>query len=305
MILNFSGIVLSVILFINSSILFSENVKGLVGRRIKKSINVFEKKPLRGLIFGTVSTSILQSSTASSILIASLVNSSILTFKSSVPLILGMNIGTTITSQLIAFKFFNFSPFLLLFGIIVHYFGRGLKKYSKAIINFSLIFLSIFFISFFIEKTDIHLFTDLVANLENLFLLIFIGVILTTVFQSSSFISGLVLALSFSSILNLPQAIALILGAKIGTTSSVILATLSMNKEAKRVALSHFLFNFFSVILVIPLLPLFFKLAPIISDQLPLQIVFLQLIITVFCALFFLILIKPFTKLLSFIIKSD
>ena len=181
--------------------------------------------------------------------------------------------------------------------------GRVISKYSKAVIYFGLIFFAIYLVSIFVGKFDPELLTKLLAFTNNSLWAIVAGIIATLILQSSSVVTGLVLVLAGTGQIDFQQSIGLILGANIGTTSTVIIASLAMNKEAKRVALSHFLFNLIGVLILFPFLGDFYFLVDWLDGDLVRMIANTHLIFNVFCAILFLILIKPFSWLIMKIIK--
>ncbi len=301
--LMFLGIVASVAMFLFSAIYFSRVVKESVGAELKKAIETLTLTPLRGLFVGGITTAILQSSTAVSVLVASLVDAGVIKYFASLGLIFGVNIGTTITSQLIALNFMRISPFIILFGTILYFWGNGLKKYAKPIIFFGMLFLSILSISYFVSEIDQALLISIVSLASNVYLSIFFGMLLSIFLQSSSVVSGLVLVMASSGILDLSQATGIVLGANIGTTSTVILASLALNKYAKRVAAAHFFFNFIGVLLVLPVLHVLYGMVESLGGSLQQQIANIQLIFNLTCALLFLVFVKPYSKFISWLIR--
>lgn len=299
----FLGIIASVALFLFSAISFSRIVKKNVGAELKKAIETLTLTPLRGLFVGGIVTAILQSSTAASVLVAGLVDAGVIKYFASLGLIFGVNIGTTITSQLIALNFMRISPFIILFGTILYFWGNGLKKYAKPIIYFGTLFLSILSISYFVSEIDQSLLISIVSLSSNIYLSILLGMLLAICLQSSSVVSGLVLVMAGSNILSLSQATGMILGANIGTTSTVILASLALNKYAKRVAAAHFFFNFIGVLLVLPVLHVLYGIVETLGGSLQQQIANIQLIFNLICALVFLVFIKPYSKFISWVVK--
>jgi phosphate:Na+ symporter len=132
---------------------------------------------------------------------------------------------------------------------------------------------------------------------------ILVGIIASILLQSSSVVSGIILVLAGAGQIDLAQSVGLILGANIGTTSTVIIASLTMGKEAKKVAMSHFLFNFIGVILLLPFLGYFYKAVQWLDGDTIHQVSNIHLIFNLVCATLFLIVVRPFSRLVNFIIK--
>lgn len=305
--LNISGIILgiagSVSLFLFSVISFGNEIRHTAGHKIKALLSLLTSNPVKGVVLGTVSTAILQSSSAVSVLVASLADVGLIPFYSTLGVIFGVNIGTTITSQLVAFNAMSVSPFIILLGLIVYWWGNSFKKYGKPIIYFGLLFFSIYLISIFVSHVDQGLLGSYLSITSNPIIAILIGVLASVVFQSSSVVSGIVLVLVGAGYIDLAQSVGLILGANIGTTSTVIIASLTMGNEAKKVALSHFLFNFLGVIIILPFLGYFYKTVQWLDGDLVHQVANIQLIFNLFCALVFLLAIKPFSLLVNKFIR--
>lgn len=296
------GIIGSVALFLFSVISFGNVIKHSTGERIKSFLSSVTSNPFKGLVFGAVSTGILQSSSATSVLVASLADAGFISFLNSLGVIFGVNIGTTITSQLVAFNVMEISPFIILFGFIVKIWGNSFKKYGTPIIYFGLLFFSIYIISFFVSQIDQQLLGSYLSVTSNILIAILIGVIASTIFQSSSIVSGIVLVLAGVGHINLAQSVGLILGANIGTTSTVIIASLAMGKEAKKVAISHFLFNFLGVLIILPFIGYFYDVVKWLDGDTVHQVANIHLLFNLACSVVFIIAIKPFAYLVNKII---
>jgi len=300
-----AGIIFSVLLFLYSVISFGKVIKVHSGPKIKELLSSMTSNPIKGVVFGTISTAILQSSTAASVLVASLTDAGLISFYNTVGVILGVNIGTTITTQLIAFNFMHISPFVIIFGVLLYFWGKSFSKYSKPVIYFGLLFFAIYLISFFVSQIDTSYVRDLFSFSSNIFYAILIGIIACLIFQSSSVVSGVVLVLTGSGIIDVTQGVGLILGANIGTTSTVIIASFTMGKEAKKVALTHFLFNFLGVLFILPVLKYFLIGLSYLGDDAVHKIANVHLLFNILSAIIFLILIRPFRVLIEFVINKS
>jgi phosphate:Na+ symporter len=297
------GIIGSIALFLYSVVSFGRMIKRSAGDKAKKFLSSMASNPLKGVLFGAVSTAILQSSSATSVSVASLADAGLISFYSTLGIIFGVNIGTTITSQLVAFNVMAASPFIILLGVIVKLWGNSFKKYGKPIIYFGLLYFSIYLISVFVSYIDQQLLGSYLSVTSNLFVAILVGLISSILFQSSSVVSGIVLVLVGGGYIGLNQAIGFILGANIGTTSTVIIASLTMGKIGKRVAMSHFLFNLLGVLAFIPFIGYFLKIVQWLDGDAVHQVANIYLIFNLICTIIFLFAIKPFHRLVNKIIK--
>jgi len=288
------GIIGSVALFVYSISSFNRVIKAAVGERFRNLLRALTSRPLKGAVVGTVATIIFQSSSATSVLVASLVDAGYITFFSSLGVIFGVNVGTTITSQLIAFDVMSVSPYIVIAGLIVYWWGGTFRKYGKPIIYFGLLFFSIYLISLLVQRIDPLALAPMVALASKPVLAIVLGAAAAVLFQSSAAVSVMVLVLAGAGLIDLPQSVGLILGANIGTTSTVIIGSLAMKREGKKVALAHFLFNFFGVLIVLPFLNLFYSIVRFIDGDLVHQIANIHLIFNIFVAAIFLLAVRPF-----------
>jgi phosphate:Na+ symporter len=298
------GIVGSIALFLFSVFSFSEIIKHIAGPRIKSLLQSLTSNPFKGTLLGLASTAILQASAATVIITASLSNAGLISLYNSLGIIFGANIGTTITSQLIAFNIMSISPFIIIIGIMTYFSGRNFKKFGKPIIYFGLLFFSIYLISYFVSFIDKTLISSLLSNVSSPFIAILVGIVATIILQSSSVVSGIVLVLTGAGHIDLIQAIAMILGANIGTTFIVMLASTTMNLEAKKVALSHFLFNFIGVLIFLPFINYLSIWVSKFGGDLVHQVANTHLIFNIVCTTIFLIFIKPFHSLINILIKK-
>ena len=130
---------------------FSRHIRKMADGRFKSALRKLTRNPLGGLALGAIFTALIQSSTATTVILAGLANAGIVSFQQSMGIILGANIGTTITSQLIALKVTNIAPYFILLGFLITYFGRERKSWGKPIFYFGLVFFSISLISLYIE----------------------------------------------------------------------------------------------------------------------------------------------------------
>ncbi|MFA6797460.1 MAG: Na/Pi symporter [Candidatus Paceibacterota bacterium] len=297
------GMTGSISLFLYAVISFGKLIKENAGQKIKELLYSMTSNPVKGVFFGAISTTILQSSTAASVIVASLADAGVINFYHSIGIIFGVNIGTTITSQLIAFNIMSISPYIIILGVLLYFWGRGYKKYAKSIIYFGLLFYSIYLISIFALKIDNNVIGYILSFNQNILFIILIGIVSSVILQSSSVVTGLVLVFVGNGTISIIQAVGLILGANIGTTSTVLIASTAMGKDGKKVALTHLLFNFVGVIIFLPVLKYFIIFVEWIGGDVVHKVANIHLLFNLFCVFIFLLMIRPFSILINKIIK--
>lgn len=294
-----------VFIFIFSINKFSKQINQVAGNNFKFFLEKLTKNPIIGTLTGAVVTSVIQSSTATTVMTVGLVNAGIITFYESLGVIFGANIGTTITSQLIALNVTAIAPFIIIFGFLLLKFGKKYSIYGKSVFYFGLVFFCISLITQIVSPlTGNEKILHIISGIKTIPIAIIVGIIITTIFQSSSVTGGLILALATSGLIDLPQGIGLMLGANIGTTSTALLVAIPMDIESKKTALAHFLFNTIGVILIYPFLSPLIDLITSLGGNTTQQIANMHLLFNLVIAIVFLIFIKRFYLMINWISKS-
>ncbi|PNU18750.1 Na/Pi cotransporter [Geothermobacter hydrogeniphilus] len=242
----------------------SEGLQKIAGNRMRKILSALTNNRIVGTLVGLAVTAIIQSSSATTVMVVGFVNAGLMSLVQSIGVVLGANIGTTITAQIIAFKV----SYLALPAIGV---GAGMRLFSRhrkwsylgeIILGFGLLFFGMETMKHAFDpiKTsrEFHQFFTLVGN--NHLLGVLIGAVMTVVVQSSSATIGVTLALASSGLLSFEASMALILGENIGTTITANLAAIGTNLAARRTAFAHFLFNLIGVAYMLVLFPVFMHL---------------------------------------------
>jgi len=293
----------AIILFIFGLQNFSKEIQNLSGERFRKSLANATRIPLVGLGIGAIVTALIQSSSATSVIAISLVNAGVISFKNSVGIIFGANIGTTVTAQLVAFKLTNFAPLFIIFGFILSLARTRYAIFGKAIFYFGFVFFSLNLISSSLNPLQHNEeLIKLLTQPQNPFYAILFGCLFTALVQSSSVTTGLAVIFTQQGILGLENAIPLIMGANIGTTATAIIAMFNMDIAAKKTALSHFLFNVGGVAIFMP----FFLIYGDKLEQLQLPpavaLAVVHLLFNVATSILFIIFISPFTRLVDILL---
>lgn len=228
----------------------SEALEKSAGSGMKKMLEKISNNRLSGVGIGAGVTAIIQSSSATSVMVIGLVNAGVMTLMQATPIIMGANIGTTITGMLVALKndYFNMLMYLLAFaGVMMGFFkSEKIKLTGLLCSGLGLIFVGLNVMSSeeaFGNPLIEEMFTGIFEAIDFPLLLIFVGIIFTALIQSSSAATGVVITMVGTGVLPLDLALFIILGANIGTCVTALLASVGGNANSKRVALIHFTFN--------------------------------------------------------------
>ena len=228
----------------------SDALETSAGNGMKKLLEKIGHNRFSGVGIGAGVTAIIQSSSATSVMVIGLVNAGVMTLTQATAMIMGANIGTTITGVLVALKnhYFNMAMYLLTFvGVMMGLFKKErLKIMGNLLCGLGLIFVGLSIMSSeqaFGNPLVENLFTDIFEVVEFPLLLILVGAIFTALIQSSSASTGVVISMVGAGVLPLDLALFIILGVNIGTCVTALLASVGANINAKRVALIHFTFN--------------------------------------------------------------
>lgn len=290
----------AVILFIFGLENFSKEIEKISGEKFRRFLAKATKMPLAGVGLGASITAIIQSSSATSVIAIGLVNAGILSFKNSVGIIFGSNIGTTITSQLVAFKLTAFAPVFIIVGFLLAFIHSKYSIFAKTIFYFGFVFFSLNLISSSLSplQQDAKLIGFLTQD-QNPFLAILFGCLFTAVVQSSSVTTGLAVIFTQQGLMSLENAVPIIMGANIGTTATAALAMVNMDMAAKKTALSHFLFNFGGVVLFTPIFLLFGHQVGILAADPAIALANFHLIFNFSTSVVFLLLLNPFVRMID------
>jgi phosphate:Na+ symporter len=300
------AIVPGLILFLYGIENFSKEIINSVGERFRETLGKLTKDRWRGAAFGALLTATVQSSAATTVIAVSLVNAGTISFASSLGVIVGANIGTTITAQLVAFKLTSFGPLFILVGFVWGLIGGRYKFIGKPLFYFGLVFFGLQLVSGSLDpiREDPQI-ISLISNLDNFFIALLVGVLFTTAVQSSSVTSGLMVVLASSGLLTLEQAIPVLLGANIGSTTTTLFASAKMDLWARRAAIAHMLFNVGGVLIFIPLVGVLATVVVDLNDDVGQQVANAHLIFNVVTAFIFLVLIRQFQKVVVRVVPGE
>lgn len=260
-------------LFMYGLKVFSDGLQESTENTLKEILHKVTQNKILGIALGFSITAIVQSSSAVTVMAVSFVNANILTLSQAINIILGANIGTTVTGWIISLDIDILALPSLGIGAIIVIFAsqsRKIKFFGEILMGFGMIFYGLILMKMAFEGVrDSENFKNLflMANaytLQGRFICVLIGTVVTAIIQSSSAALGVTISLATVGLIDYPTAVALILGQNIGTTITAVLATIGASINAKRAALVHCLFNIFGVFYMFFLFPYYLKLVDFI-----------------------------------------
>ncbi len=279
--MNITGIMIQTLgglgLFILGMKMMTEGLQATAGQKIRQILEAISSNRVMGCVTGAGVTAAIQSSSATTVMLIGFVSAGIMAFEQAVGVIIGANIGTTITGQMIAFKLTKLALPAIAIGVGLKYFSkkRTYRHIGDIILGFGLLFYGMTVMKHGLSpiKSDpqfIEFFTTFsTESVSGILLCVFMGTVLTVAVQSSSATVGLTMTLATSGLLTFPTALALVLGENIGTTVTAQLSTLgSNNAEAHKTANAHTIFNVAGVGIILLIFPWFVDIVEIITLKL-------------------------------------
>lgn len=292
-------------IFLYSIKMISESLQLLAGNSLQNLIGMLTKTPVLGVLVGTLVTVLIQSSSATTVMTVSFVDAGLMTLKQAIGVIMGANIGTTVTGQIIAFKIKDYCYLFIILGSLLQLFGKtNHQKYlGGGLFGFGLLFIGMQTMedSMSILRTRSDLF---LMFKDNALLGVMAGTVLTLLVQSSSATVGLTIALGMQGLLPLEAAIPIILGDNIGTTITAVLASVGTCRHAKQACLAHVLFNVIGVCIFLPLMPFYFDFIQNSADTIGHQIANAHTLFNICNTMLFLPFVGVFSKLITTIIPD-
>lgn len=247
-------------LFLYGMHMMSEGIEKAAGAKLRSILEFFTKNTFSGLVVGLIFTAIIQSSSAATVMVVSFVNSGIMNLYQAIGVIFGANIGTTVTSQLVSFELSAYAPFFVLAGVVMMLFGKkvGVQKIGEILAGFGILFMGISNMSGAMGSVkEMPEVLAVFALIKNPILALIAGLMITAIVQSSSVTVSIILLMANQGLLDLNTCLYFVQGCNLGACTSATLTSLNGNKDAKRAALIHLLFNVFGVLLAC----IFFMLA--------------------------------------------
>lgn len=248
------GLLGGLAIFIFGMNMMSESLQKAAGEKMKKILGILTVNPVMGVLAGTIATAVMQSSSATTVMVIGFVSAGLMTLKQGISVILGANIGTTMTAQLLAFNISDYIFVIIFVGFIVSFVFKSekIKSIGQTIFAFGLLFEGIQIMSSVMKPLAASpVFVNMIDHVSGMPVLgVLVGTLMTLVVQSSS--ATIAVLQNFaaqagpdgvSSIIGLAGAIPILLGDNIGTTITALLACIGQTRDAKRTALAHCTFN--------------------------------------------------------------
>lgn len=297
-------------LFLFGMIYMGDGLQKSAGSKMKDILAALTKNKLMGILVGALVTGVIQSSSATTVMVVGFVNAGLMNLHQAVGIIMGANIGTTITAFLVSLNITKIATFLVGVGVAVFIAAkkRKVKSIAEVIIGFGILFIGMDLMKAAMEPLKSNpVFSSMMTNFNNPYFGILIGFILTVILQSSSATTGLLIAVAATGVISFDQAYPVVFGQNIGTCVTALLSSIGANKTAKRAAVIHLLFNLIGTLLFMiflrnPVQWIVYKIAPV---DVPKQIAAGH----IFFNILNVIVMFPFSELLvkasEYIIRKD
>ncbi|MDX8339534.1 Na/Pi cotransporter family protein [Draconibacterium sp. IB214405] len=310
--MNFTALIILLLgglaLFLHGMNVMTDGLKAAAGSRMKTFLQGMTHNRWTSLVAGTGITAIIQSSSVTTVLAVGFVSAGLITFQSTLGIILGANVGTTITAQIIAFKIAKASWVMIAVGFLSGFLFKKkvIKNIGTIVLGLGLVFLGMSVMS---DATaplkSYEPFIDLMEGLDNYVYGIIIGAVFTALVQSSSATTGIVIIMASQGLIDIEPAISIILGANIGTCVTAVLSALGKPKAAMRVAVSHILFNVLGVVIWYAFIA---QLAHLVENISPgsesRQVANAHTIFNLANTILFIWLVKPIAKLVVWLVPE-
>jgi len=288
--------------------LAGDGLQKAAGGRLRAILTSLTKNKYMGIVVGAAVTAILQSSSATTVMLVGFVSSGLMRLNQTIGVILGADIGTTFTVQILSFRVYDISILFIAIGVAIMFLGKRavVRDIGEGILGFSFIFFSIKIMSdsMIPLKDSVYFKTALLSVGDNPVAGILIAAVLTAVVQSSAAVIGMTLALSLQNLMTLDVAIPIIFGANIGTCATAVISSIGANYEARQVAAAHILFKILGVVIFFPFTGLFKELIEYSASDIPRQIANAHTLFNIAIGVIFIPFTDPIANLIRKIIPE-
>ena len=247
-------------LFLFGMKLMGDGLEMVASSKLRGMIERLTKNKYMGALVGLVVTAVIQSSSATTVMVVGFVNAGLMNLAQAVGVIMGANIGTTVTGVMIAINLTAIAPIAVLIGVVMISFIKrnSVKHIGQIIAGFGILFMGMKMMSTAMEPlSESEVFTSLMTSFSNPLLGVLVGLVFTAIIQSSSASVGVLQALGAAGAITLPSAIYVIYGQNIGTCVTALISSVGTSKTARRTAVVHLMFNVFGAVLFIVISMLF------------------------------------------------
>ncbi len=300
------GVLSALVLFIYGLENLSKEFQRLATEKFSVILAKLSRNRFTGAFIGALSTAVIQSSSAVTVVVVVLVNTGIISFKNSLGIIFGTNVGTTVTAQLVLLDSVLIAPILIIVGFLLKISGPKLQLISKPIFFLGFILFALNLLSGSLEPLkDTPLVLSFFSTVSSPLIAYAVSILFTTLVQSSSITTGLIVILAQSGLLPIEVAIPMILGSNLGSSTTALIASLRLNLYAKRAGVAKFVFNLLGTSLFMIFLYPFSNLIQSISQDPASQAALAHLVFNVLNTSLFLIFLNPFEKLILFLVKGN
>ena len=294
------SITAAIVLFLYALGAFSHEIQTVGGETLKRWLGRLTQSRMLALLLGAVATAIVQSSSAVTSLTVALVDAGTMSFRSSLGVMLGANIGTTSTAWLVSLKLTSIGPFFIVFGTLLSAIPTRFKILGKAAFYFGFIFFSLDVVGYALKPLAQNpLFAEVLSRASTPLMGVLAGMLVTAIVQSSSITTGLCILLVQQNILAATAAIPIVIGANIGTTVTALVASIKMKTTARQVAIANLCFNTLGVLLFLPFLGKFAVTVLEVAGEPGMAVAWAQLIFNITMTLAVLVLLRLFQRRLA------
>ena len=294
----FLASVSAIVLFLFGLEGFSHELQRMGGETISKWLGKLTQSRWRGMLLGAVATAIIQSSSAVTSLTVALADAGSISFRSSLGVLLGANVGTTSTAWLVSLKLTSVGPFFIVLGALLSALPIRLQMLGKVAFYFGFIFFSLDVVSFTLKPlAESPVFIEVLSRSSTPLAGVIAGLLITAIVQSSSITTGLCILLVQQNLMLATAAIPIVIGANIGTTTTALIGSIKMQNTARRVALANLCFNVLGVLLLfLPFLRTFALRAVQIAGDPGTAVAWSQLIFNLVMVFVVLVLLRLFHR---------
>lgn len=289
--------------------MMASGLQKAAGDRFRRILEALTNKPVLGVLTGIVITLMVQSSSTVSVMVVGFANAGMMNLVQAISVIIGSNIGTTITAQIISFNIGVIAYPAIGTGAMLNFFGRRKthRYLGQAVLGFGLLIFGLTTMSGGLSPIrELDIFHDLLIRFSTYPILgVIFGAIFTALIQSSSAATGVIIALTIQNLIPLNAAVPLVLGTNIGTSITAMLAALGANLSARRTALAHVLFNVIGVAVVLIFIGPFTDLVAQTASSVPRQVANVHTAFNLLSTFIFLVLIRQFSHFICRVVTGE